>query len=134
MKQQPEYQLQKAFARWLELKHPDVLFFSDAAAHVAKTVNQQIRANVLSKAGEKQPDMFIAHPSNGKAGLFIEFKSVCPFKVDGVTLKKNAHNEAQLETIKRLRERGYNAAFAWSFDMAINITEIHLGNRPWQKM
>lgn len=122
-KKQPEYATQKAFARWLELKHPAVLFFSDAAAHVAKTMIQQVRANALSKSGEKQPDMFIALPANEFHGLFIEFKSDSPFKVDGVTLKKNPHNEAQAKTMQRLTEAGYATAFAWSVEMAIEIFE-----------
>jgi hypothetical protein len=129
MKQQPEYQLQRAFARWLEIQHPYILFFSDAAAHVAKTAVQQIRANQLSKSGEKQPDMFIAHPANGFHGLFIEFKSETPFKVDGVTLKKNLHNEAQAKTLQRLMDAGYATSFAWSLEMAIEIfTRYKKGN------
>lgn len=121
MKKQPEYGLQKSFARWMESQHPTVLFFSDAAAHVAKTMIQQVRANALSKSGEKQPDMFIAFPASGFHGLFIEFKTETPFKVDGVTLKKNPHIEAQAETMQRLTVAGYATAFAWSLDMAIEI-------------
>lgn len=128
-KKQPEYAVQKSFARWLEIQHPKVLFFSDAAAHVAKTMIQQVRANALSKSGEKQPDMFIAHPANGFHGLFIEFKTDTPFKVDGVTLKKNPHIEAQAKTMQCLIDAGYATAFAWSLEMAIEIfTRYKNGN------
>ena len=125
-KKQPEYAIQKSFARWLEIQHPNVMFFSDAAAHVAKTMIQQVRANALSKSGEKQPDMFIAHPAKGFHGLFIEFKSQSPFKVDGVTLRKNDHNEAQAATMNRLKNAGYCTGFVWSFDMAIEIFKRYI--------
>lgn len=125
-KAQPEYKIQAAFVREMAIRHPGVLVFSDTAAHIKKTQIQQVRANALSTPGEKWPDVFIAQPSGDYCGLFLEFKAETPYKVDGVTLKKNEHVEAQEATMIKLSERGYDCQFVWSLDMAMKAVERYL--------
>ena len=121
MKQQPEYHLQCQFVRWMTLQHRGVMVFSDTAAHIAKTVIQQARANKLQTPGEKWPDVFVAQPSGEYAGLYLEFKAETPFKKDGVTLLKNPHTEAQSATMERLRLKGYKCEFVWRLEQAQEI-------------
>lgn len=125
MKKHPEYQIQSGFVRYMGIRYPRIIVFSDAAAHIAKTMLQQRRANGLQTKG-KQPDTFIAQPSGDYAGLWIEFKAETPYKKDGVTLKKNEHIEGQLDTMRDLNAAGYACAFAWSPEMAADIVKRYL--------
>jgi hypothetical protein len=127
-KKNTEYDIQCAFVLAMAAKHPDVLVFSDTAAHIGKTLFQQIRANKLSSQGEKWPDVFIAQPSGEYAGMYIEFKADTPYKKDGVTLLKNEHIETQAKTMQKLRERGYFVPdFIWSVDVAMQKVDWYLG-------
>jgi hypothetical protein len=125
-KAQPEYKIQAAFVKEMARLFPEVMVFSDCAAHIKKTLFQQQRANALSTPGEKWPDVFIAQPSGDFSGLYLEFKAETPYKVDGVTLRKNEHNEAQAATMERLSNAGYKCAFVWTVEMAIGITTRYL--------
>lgn len=126
-KTNPEYDIQCAFMQEMSVRHPNVLVFSDTAAHIGKTLFQQIRANKLSSQGEKWPDIFIAQPSGEYAGMYIEFKAETPYKKDGVTLLKNEHIETQAKTMQKLRERGYFVPdFVWSVEMAMAQVERYL--------
>jgi len=120
-KAQPEYALQCQFVAWMTWQHKGVLVFSDTAAHISKTVNQQARANKLQTPRIKWPDVFVAQPSGEYAGLFLEFKAGTPFKVDGVTLKKNEHIQAQSDTMDLLRAKGYFCEFVWRLEQAQKI-------------
>lgn len=126
-KAQPEYKIQAAFVREMNIKHPEVMVFSDCAAHIKKTMIQQVRANALSTPGEKWPDVFIAQPSGEYAGMYLEFKAESPYRKDGVTLLKNDHIEAQARTMQKLRERGYYVPdFVWTVDAAMKYAEGYL--------
>ena len=125
-KANPEYGMQAAFVREMTLKYPDVLVFSDTAAHIGKTKLQQVRANRLSSVGEKWPDVFVAQPSGEFCGLYLEFKAECPYKIDGKTLYKNPHIQAQAATMAKLRAKGYACFFVWSVEMALEIADRYL--------
>lgn len=126
-KQSPEYDIQAAYVHAMAYKYPAVMVFSDTAAHIRKTMFQQIRANKLQSALSKDwPDCFVAQPSGEYAGLFIEFKAKTPYLKDGKTLSKDAHIQAQAATMQRLRERGYFCAFAWSVEQSLQITDDYL--------
>ena len=126
-KQNPEYDIQAAYVARMEKKHPLVMVFSDTAAHIRKTMFQQIRANKLqSEISKDWPDVFVAQPSGDCAGLLLEFKAETPYKVDGVTLLKSDHVEAQAATMQRLRERGYFCSFVWTVEMALDLTDKYL--------
>lgn len=124
-KQNPEYDIQAAFVKQMALRLPQIMVFSDTAAHIKKTRMQQIRANKLSTL-VKWPDVFIPQPSGEYAGLYLEFKSETPFKKDGVTLKKDEHVEAQAKCLEMLRHRGYMAEFVWTSDQAIDLVKKYL--------
>ena len=125
-KANPEYAMQCAFMRAMTLTHPDVLVFSDTAAHIGKTKLQQVRANRLSSPNEKWPDVFMPEPSDEFCGLYLEFKVECPYKIDGKTLYANPHIQAQAETMRKLRAKGYACYFVWSVEMALEIVEGYL--------
>jgi hypothetical protein len=126
-KKNPEYNIQKDFVQEMGRKYPGVMVFSDAAAHVAKSMIQQVRANALqSEISKDWPDVFVAQPSGIFAGLFLEFKAKSPYLKDGVTLSSDKHIQAQAETMQRLMERGYFCAFTWTVDGAMVITEMYL--------
>ena len=127
MKQNPEYEIQAAYVREMAYTYPKVMVFSDTAAHIRKTMFQQVRANKLqSQLSKNWPDCFIAQPSGQYGGMFIEFKSKSPYLKDGVTLSKDAHIQAQAETMQHLRDRGYYCIFAWSVEQAIDETQKYL--------
>lgn len=129
-KKNPEYNIQKDFVQEMGRRYPGVLVFSDAAAHVAKSMIQQVRANALQSKwngkGEKWPDVIIFQPSGDYAGLLLECKAETPYKADGVTMKKSDHVEAQAATMQRLRERGYYCDFFWSVEQGMKIVEKYL--------
>lgn len=126
-KQNPEYQIQAAFVLQMAHRYPGIMVFSDTAAHIGKTMFQQIRANKLqSEIAKDWPDVFVAQPSGDYAGLFLEFKAKSPYLKDGVTLSSDKHIRAQAATMDRLRERGYFCAFVWEVSQAVNLTYKYL--------
>jgi hypothetical protein len=126
-KQNPEYAIQCAFVQEMAVRQPLVMVFSDTAAHIKKTMIQQIRANKLqSDISRDWPDTFIAQPSGDYAGLFLEFKSKTPYLKDGKTLSADKHIQAQEACMQRLRERGYAARFVWTVEQAISVTLRYL--------
>ena len=72
------------------------------------------------------PDLFIAHPANGRGGLYLELKR------EGARIhKKNGdfvseHVERQALYLERLRDAGYGAFFAVG-DEVFNVLEDYLG-------
>lgn len=128
MNQQPEYLLQCAFVAYCARHYSDLIVFSDTAAHIPKTVKQQLRANKLQTGG-KWLDIFIAQPSGEYCGLMMELKAETPFKKDGVTLLKNEHIEAQHDTMLRLRSRGYAALFVWELPQCIAVLNNYLDGK-----
>lgn len=126
-KKNPEYSIQADYVKEMEGRHPLVMVFSDTAAHIGKTMFQQVRANKLqSKISKDWPDVFVAQPSGIYSGLFLEFKSKSPYLKDGVTLRSDKHIQAQAATMQRLIDRGYFCAFTWEVYQALKITETYL--------
>ena len=125
MKNQPEYELQKAICYYLETQYKDVLFLSDTVASVKLTFPQQARNKKIQKHGFACPDLLILEPRNGYNGLFIELKIVPPFKKDG-TLKKSDHLENQQRTIDQLKKKGYLSCFSWGFENTKKIIDNYL--------
>lgn len=126
-KKNPEYDIQADYVKEMEGRHPLVMVFSDTAAHIGKTMFQQVRANKLqSEISKDWPDVFVAQPTDFYSGLFLEFKSKSPYLKDGVTLSSDKYIQAQSATLQRLRDRGYFCAFAWDVAQALKITEDYL--------
>ncbi len=121
----PEFELQKQFCKYIDLKHPELLYMSDTIANLSLTMFQKIRNKAIQKEGFHCPDVIFFEPVDNFHGLFIELKVVTPYKKDG-TLKKNEHLENQWKTIVALRRRGYSANFATGFDEAVEQLERYL--------
>lgn len=127
-KNQPEFELQKAICRWLNVQYPKVLYLSDTIASVKLTIPQQNRNKLIQKNGFKTPDLLIFEPNKEFKGLFIELKVKSPFKKDGALLK-DEHLESQQKTINDLRQKGYYACFSWSLEMTLDIINRYMSNK-----
>jgi hypothetical protein len=125
MKQQREYNLQKAIAQYLRTAHKKVMFLSDARAALRLTIPQQVRAKAIQADGFHCPDMVLFEPRGGYCSAFLELKAESPFKQDG-TLKKSEHLERQWATIERLRKAGFYAEMVWDFDQAREMIDGYL--------
>lgn len=129
-KQQPEFILQSQVCEYLQKQYPKVRFMSDTIAFVKLTIPQQVRNKRIQCFGFKCPDLliFATREVEGErfSGLLIELKAETPYKVDGFTLKKNEHVEAQSRELDRLASEGYFTCFAWNFDMAKKIIDKYL--------
>ena len=129
-KQQPEFQLQKQVCEYLQRQYPKIRFMSDTIASVKLTIPQQVRNKQIQCNGFQCPDLliFATRVVEGErfSGLFIELKADTPYKVDGVTLKKNEHIEGQSRELDYLATEGYFTTFSWSFDMTKQIIDKYL--------
>lgn len=121
-KQQPEFHLQKAVCRYLDVQFPRALYLSDTIANLELNMGQKVRNKAIQKTGFKCPDLLILEPRHGYHGLFIELKVESPFKKNG-ELKKNDHLEGQMATIQDLQKRGYYACFSTGFEETKKIID-----------
>ena len=114
-KRQPEYDLQVAICRYLSYQYPSVLFLSDTIASLKLTSTQAGRNKKIQKFGFSTPD------------LLIELKVETPFKKDGeIKASKDDHLKNQLESIEKLKAKGYFCCFSWGFDMTKEIMDNYL--------
>ena len=66
-------------------------------------------------------------PRNEFSGLFIELKVETPFKKNGeIKASTNDHLKNQLESIEKLKAKGYFCCFSWGFDMTKDIIDNYL--------
>lgn len=121
-----ELHLQEQICNYLKFSYPHVLFRSDYAAGLKLTMGQAVMHRRL-QAGRAWPDLFIAEPRNGHAGLFLELKreGVTVYKKDG-TLRADEHLTEQAAVIEKLRSAGYAADFAVGFDQAKHLIDQYL--------
>lgn len=124
-KAQPEFLLQIAVCDYLRRKYPAALFDNDAVGFSRLTLPQQARLKRIRKDGFKRPDLAIYEPRHGYHGMFIELKSKCPFRKDGI-IRSDSHLEGQLESINGLQHRGYHASFQWDFDEITKLIDWYL--------
>ncbi len=118
----PETIVQKSFLQWLQVYHPQ------ARKSVIKIHNEGLRtaanSNLLTALGlhAGASDLFIAWPSNGYHGLWLEIKR------DGykVTKSNEEHYLRQLQFISLMRARGYAAEFAFGVDACIKVVTDYL--------
>lgn len=122
-----EFELQKAVCRYLSYQYSEVEYMSDTIANLKLTAQQASRNKAIQKNGFKCPDLIILEPRNGYHGLFIELKLETPFKKDGsIKASKNDHLKGQLETIDKLKEKGYFACFGVGFEQTKEIIDNYL--------
>jgi len=137
----PEHLLQVAVCRYLSVQYPMVKFISTGTS-LKLTAMQASRNKAIQKNGFKPPDLFIPKPKEVRinfnesdkslpiafySGLWIELKIECPFKKNGeIKASKDDHLKKQHEALIELRELGYWAEFAWSFDLAKILIDNYL--------
>lgn len=125
--------IQRRVCTYLRKEYPHVLFHSDYSAGLGLTENQA-KINKSLQWGPGWPDVFIAHPSRGYHGLFLELKK------EGVTIKvkigprkgelvANEHIQQQARVHELLKKDGYLAGFAVGFDHAVKIIDWYF-ERP----
>lgn len=110
---QLEHKLQCACVRWFRLQYPNVLCFAipNGGARSALTGAMLKAEGVVAGV----PDLMIAVPKNGHAGLFVEMK-----------VKPNRPSKEQVQVIKRLEDAGYKVAVCYSFDDFVNVVNDYL--------
>jgi hypothetical protein len=120
-----EKSLHKSVCQYLRMQYNGILFNSDLAGATKLTMGQAVAMKSL-RSQRGFPDLAIYEPRNGYHGLFIELK------IEGTKLyKKNGdpvseHIEEQLYCLCKLKQKGYQTAFAIGFDNAIKIIKEYL--------
>ena len=109
-----ESAIQEAFFEWLALYKGMRSYGFAIPTGGSRNV---IEACNLKRQGVTMgvPDLFLAYPSSGYYGLFIELKSA-----------SGRLSYAQKEWIERLNNKGYLAVVAYSLDEAINIVKNYI--------
>lgn len=110
-----EPELHKKICVYIKYKYPKVIFSTDLSG-LRLTIGQANKVKLL-RSGNGFPDLTIFEKNETHNALFLELKKETPYKKNG-DLKKSTHLENQLRMHKRLRLRGYDADFYWSFQMA----------------
>jgi hypothetical protein len=124
-KAQHEANLQKEVCRFIRIQYPGIIFRSDYSSGLKLTVNQAAVHKSL-QSSRAWPDLFIVHPSRGKAGLLLELKKegtkihavreATKLKYGGYA---DEHIQEQAMMLTRLNELGYMALFGIGFDDSI---------------
>lgn len=135
MRNQPEYNLQKALCTYLGTQFPHVRFISTGTS-LKLTQAQASRNKAIQDSKFKAPDLFIIHPKvwydefhlpQYYHGLWLELKTETPYKKDGTIKKsKDDHLFLQGKSLEELKLLGYWAEFAWSFDLCKIIIDNYL--------
>lgn len=115
-----ESQEAKTFKSWADY-HPIAKHQLIHIANECKTSYQN--GKHLKDMGKKKgvSDYFLAYPSNGKAGLWIELKRVCK-SVSRITLE-------QAEWLARCERHGYATFVAYGAEQAIKAVEDYCNGK-----
>lgn len=118
--QKKEESLQIFVSKYIMLRYPGTIFNSDIASGLRLTMGQAIKAKLM-RSGRAQPDMIIMEPRGPYHGLCLELKNKISdvYLQDGITIsnvKSNQHVLEQADLLKRLRDKGYSADFAFGRD------------------
>lgn len=116
---QRERILQRSLTAWMTREYPGIDFYNDWASGAYLTQGQNAaRMSLASRNG--WVDLFIAEPSRGFHGLFLELKKegVKPYLKDGVTLRKDPKIISEAAFLTRQRKKGYCALFACGLEDA----------------
>jgi hypothetical protein len=126
-----EESIQRRIATYLRTQYPDVDFHSDYAAGLKLTENQaKIRKSLNS--GRGWSDLFIAYPSRGYHGLFIELKKekVAIYVTKGPRkgeLVKSEQIEIEARFLEKMNKLGYLARFGVGYDNTIKLINWYFG-------
>lgn len=129
----PEEGVQLLVSRYLRKYFPDVDFHSDYAAGLHLTINQAKKRKAMN-SGRGWADMFVAYPSRGYHGLFLELKK----EGESIYVTRGprkgqlvADEQIEIEAafLDRMNKLGYLARFCVGYDAAIELVEWYM-DRP----
>ena len=110
---QPEYELQKAVCKYLDVKYKDVFYNGSAGGmYTFFSVGKKMKATGY-KSGF--PDLFLYESRKGYNGLAIELK-----------VKGNYASPKQKEVLSLLNDKGYRAEVCTGFDNAVEVIDKYL--------
>lgn len=122
----------KAFARFMAMQYPEVIWRFDYAAGARLTIGQARQNQLCQMTSRGYPDIFIAEARGGYCGLFIELKATGQgiYLKDGKTLRKGPHIAEQHAMLNKLRSRGYYATFCEGWENAVKVVSQYM-NEGW---
>ena len=128
-----ELSIQQRVSTYLRRNYPHIDFHSDYGAGLHLT-QYQAKVNKSLQSGRGWPDMFIACPSRGYHGLFLELKKngVAIYVTRGPNKGKLVANEQiQIEAavLTRLNKLGYYARFSVGYEKAVQLIDWYF-ERP----
>jgi len=113
-------------AEYMRLQYPQVLFRSDLGG-VRLSPGLRMRMARL-QSGRSWPDFFVAYPSHGYHGLFIEIKKPnTKIYTNKMQLVANPHIRAQYAMLQHLFTLGYQAQFGVGFERCKVLVDGYLG-------
>ena len=126
----PEEGVQKRVCAYLKKNHPTVDFHSDYAAGLHLTLAQAVTRKALN-SGRGFADLFIAYPSRGYHGLFLELKrpGTSIYVTKGARkgeLVKKEQIEIEAAFLKRMNDLGYLARFSVGYEDSIKLISWYL--------
>ncbi len=138
---QLEARLSEKVSEFLQKQYPKVIYRFDIA-DLKLTMPQAVRNKKLQGDRKGYPDLFIAKPSKGFHGLYIELKKDKSevFKKDGTyrvkwvyknKVKQYDHIQEQVKMHERLRAEGYHVV--WGFGLDDTIEKIRDYMKPNKK-
>ena len=111
-----EDSIQLAVSTYLKIQYPYTIFTAESSGLKLTIGRNPVRG---------LPDLFIIEPRGKFHGLFIELKSVTPFKQNG-ELKAGDHLKEQQKVIDSLNKKGYFATFSTGFEETIKIIKKYM--------
>lgn len=125
-----EESIQRRIATYLKRNYPEVEFHSDYAAGLKLTENQaKIRKSLNS--GRGWSDIFIAYPSRGYHGLFIELKRegvsiYCKTGLRKGQLVANEQIQIEAEFLEKMNNLGYCARFGVGYERTVALIDWYM--------
>ena len=114
-----ESKLQRGCVTWFRLQYQELIDLFWATPNGGKR-NKITAANLKAEGvSPGVPDLFLAFPSNGYHGLFVEMK-----------YGRNKLTPEQARKIDRLITVGYKCEVCYSFDQFQNIVRNYLTSEP----
>ena len=122
-----EKALHRSVCQYLRIAYPDVLFNTDLSGSGKLTIGQATALKSL-RSNRGFPDIAIYEPIGHYHGLFIELKKDGEKLYNKDHLPKTPHIKEQFECNRKLRAKGYYAAFSIGFDQAKRLIDNYLNN------